>query len=266
MDAVRDRLWLWGHPAGSHTKRDPQWGVPGRSSIEPVEAARYMGIPNVVMVRYELEPEPPFEEYARPFAELDRVVWSIEGAGGDDVEAALELREVLPNLEGIIMDDYFGRVAEGHDEGAFSLGALQALKPKLAGVKPPLDLWVVLYMHELAMGERLRPHLELCDVVTLWTWRAAELADLETNMAACDEITAGRRRVLGLYMWDYGTGNPMPLDAMGRQCEVALKWLHEGRIEGMIFLASCICDLGLETVEWTRRWIAEHGDELVGDA
>lgn len=34
----------------------------------------------------------------------------------------------------------------------------------------------------------------------------------------------------------------------------------KGRIEGVIFLATNICDLDLETVIWTRRWIAEVGD------
>ncbi len=34
-----------------------------------------------------------------------------------------------------------------------------------------------------------------------------------------------------------------------------MAWLKAGRIEGMIFLATCICDLGLETVEWLREEI-----------
>jgi len=29
----------------------------------------------------------------------------------------------------------------------------------------------------------------------------------------------------------------------------------------MIFLASCICDLDLEAVEWTRAWIDQVGNE-----
>jgi len=29
----------------------------------------------------------------------------------------------------------------------------------------------------------------------------------------------------------------------------------------MIFLASCICDLDLEAVEWTRDWIAARGPQ-----
>jgi len=48
---------------------------------------------------------------------------------------------------------------------------------------------------------------------------------------------------------------------MEHQCELGLKWLREGNIEGMILLASCICDLDLEAVEWTREWVATVGGE-----
>jgi hypothetical protein len=48
---------------------------------------------------------------------------------------------------------------------------------------------------------------------------------------------------------------------MASQCEMGLQWLRDGRVEGLIFLASCICDLDLEAVEWTRRWITRVGDE-----
>lgn len=51
---------------------------------------------------------------------------------------------------------------------------------------------------------------------------------------------------------------------MKQQCELALKLLRERRIEGMIFLATNICDLDLETVNWTRRWIAKVGNEPLG--
>ncbi len=43
------------------------------------------------------------------------------------------------------------------------------------------------------------------------------------------------------------------------QFNLVLHWLQEDRIEGMIFLASCICDLGLGAVEWARQWIAQNG-------
>ena len=49
----------------------------------------------------------------------------------------------------------------------------------------------------------------------------------------------------------------MPLDRMERQCELGLKWLKAGEIEGMIFLGSGVLDKNLRSVEWTRQWIAK---------
>jgi hypothetical protein len=50
---------------------------------------------------------------------------------------------------------------------------------------------------------------------------------------------------------------------MEQQCELGRRWLQAGEIEGIVFLGSNIMDKGLEAVEWTRRWIAEHGEERV---
>ena len=154
MAKVRDRLWLWGHPAGSHNQ---QYGLVQPSHITPADAAAYMGLRNVLMVRY----------------------------------------------------------------------------------------------------------LDLCDAVMMWTWRADNLAHLEAKFARIEASAVKKRKILGLYMYDYGTGRPMPVNLMARQCEMGLRWLKEGRIEGMIFLASCICDLGLDAVEWTRSWIAKVGDQKI---
>ena len=53
----------------------------------------------------------------------------------------------------------------------------------------------------------------------------------------------------------------MLVENMKNQCELGLHWLHTGRIEGIIFLANCVCDLELEAVEWTRDWIRKVGDD-----
>jgi len=272
-ETVRDRLWLWCHPAGSHTRSPEQHGIAGRSTIAPAEAAARMGIPNVLFVRYELDPSPPFDAHAAPLAALDRVVWSVEGGGGGDVAAVLGLGQALPNLRGIILDDYFAQVTAtarmgietagrtaAQPDPAFSVAALRGLRERLVGQGRSYDIWVVLYAHELGWKPVLRPHLELCDVVTCWTWNAAALAELEQNFARVENVVGNKRKVLGLYMWDYGAKQPMPLPAMEHQCALGRRWLREGRIDGMIFLASCICDLGLEAVEWTRRWIAENSN------
>ncbi len=373
------------------------YGIPGQSRITPQDAAAYMGLRNVLMVRHGADLLPPTPECAQTVVGMDRVVWSVEGGGGGDVEGVLALRTNLANLRGVILDDYFGRVprqamwlaensvrfpvsltfrftepqpieklelmqsawatgdylskeialgvrreggdwtelarlslpagggaslshaldrapltglrlrilsthdtdkamscgltkvrlfangsevprgkieveasstypghpatnvlADGPDPNdPFSLESLRRLRERLRVGERPLDLWVVLYTGEFDLPT-LRPHLDLCDVVTMWTWTAAELQNLEANFARFEKLVGPKRLVLGCYLWDYGARRPMPVEAMQRQCELGLRWLRERRIEGMIFLASCICDLKLEAVEWTREWIAAH--------
>lgn len=268
---MRDHMWLWCHPSGSHTRSPDQHGLPGQSTITPAEAAAYMSIPNVLFVRYELDPHPPFETHAQPLTSLTQVVWSIEGGGGGDVDAVLVLTKTLPNLRGVILDDYFARMTgtahmgietprtqTAESDSAFSVDAIRALRHRLIADERRLDIWVVLYAHELEWEAVLRPHLDLCDVVTLWTWNAVELARLEKNFSRFEQVVGSKRKVLGVYMWDYGAKLPMPLQAMEHQCSLGLRWLQEGRIDGIIFLASCICDLRLEAVEWVKEWIAQN--------
>lgn len=257
MVLARESFWLWGHESGSHNEG---WGLGGTSRISPVEAACYMGIPNIVMVRYGAGPLPPDPQYLVPFTGLGRVVWSVVGAGGthQDGELArvLEVSRRLPNMTGVMMDDFFRRAQD--DVGVLSMAGLHSLRDRLSRADRPLDLWVVLYDHQLDLP--VGPHLALCDKVTFWTWKARGLNELEAHFTHFERLVpAGRGRVLGCYMWDYGDKRPMPLGLMERQCELGLRWLKEGRIEGMIFLASCICDLSLDTVEWTRQWVEQAG-------
>jgi hypothetical protein len=136
---------------------------------------------------------------------------------------------------------------------------IASFRNRLHNASHKVDLWVVLYARDLSLP--VQPYLEQCDIVTFWTWNAADLRDLSANFERMESLAGDRKKLLGCYMWDFGTSKPMPLDAMKLQCKHGLRWLKEGRIDGMIFLSSVICDLDLEAVEWTRKWIAEVGDQ-----
>ena len=148
MALARDCFWLWGHESGSHNEG---WGLPGLSRISPVEAAGYMGIPNIIMVRYRPGPMPPDPQYLVPFRGLGGVVWAVVGAGGshqdDDVDRVLDVARRLPNMSGVIMDDFFRQGQP--DAGVLSAAELQGLRNRLSRAGRPLDLWVVLYDHQL---------------------------------------------------------------------------------------------------------------------
>ncbi|MFB3882939.1 MAG: hypothetical protein ACE149_16865 [Armatimonadota bacterium] len=261
---VRDRLWLWCHPERSH---NGIYGVPRDSRITPVEACCYLGIKNALMVRYhDYGPFPPYDQYALPLRALDRVVWSVVGASGqtDDQtrHAVLDLARGMPNLTGVMMDDFFhGLAPDGGMTASLTREQLRELRSRLALPDRTLDLWVVVY--EYMMADAMRPHLDLCDVATFWTWKSEELGKLESNFARFEQLAQKQRKVLGCYLYDYGNEGLMPLELMKKQSEFGLKMLRAGRIEGMIFLASCICDIGLDTVEWLRGWVREVGEEPV---
>jgi len=257
---VKDRLWLWSHDAGAH---DEQWKLPKSSRITPVEAAFYLGVPNIIMVRYKGRPALPFDQYALPFRPLKQVVWSSVGAGGQTDESewktVLELAARHPNFTGLMMDDFFGseEPAKNRKRAALSLEKLRKLRSLLSIGGRRLDLWAVLYEHQL--DKPIGKYLELLDTVTFWTWDSRNLKLLKRNLLRLERVAPNSARLLGCYMWDYGKKRRMPLDRMQHQGEFGLELLQNGRIEGIIFLASCICDLELEAVEWTRNWIAQHG-------
>ncbi len=259
-DVVRDKFWIWGHDAGSH---DNQYGLQATSRMTPAEAAFYLGVPNLILVRYNDRPQPPFEQYALALRPLKQVVWSIVGAGGatasDEVASACKLAARFPNFSGVMMDDFFGYDPASGRVGVHTIAELQAVQGQLTVSGRKLDLWVVLYDHQLE--HPVGGHLVVCDVVTFWTWTSERLVSLERNFERVEQLAPTSRKILGCYMYDYGNHKPMPIDRMEHQCELGLRWLRDGRIDGMIFLASCICDLELETVEWTREWIRKVGDE-----
>jgi len=140
-----------------------------------------------------------------------------------------------------------------------SIERLTGIRSRLKNLPGPLDLWIVLYAHNL--NPALKPYVAQSDVMTVWTWTQEDLVNLPANMERFEAFYPAKRKVLGCYLYDYGNKKPMLVENMQKQCELGLQWLKAGRIEGMIFLANCVCDLELEAVEWTRDWIRNVGDD-----
>ncbi len=256
-ERLRDRFWLFACVAGADNEG---WGLPKPSRMTPAEGCFYLGLPNLIMVNWQGKPAPPYDQYAIPFRPLKQVVWSVVGSGGKTAEAeraaVIDLARRMPTVTGLFMDDFFTN--KGDKIAQLTPDEVRRIRKQAELPDRRLDLWVVLYTHQL--DRPVAEHLKLCDKVTLWTWRSADLKDLEANMDRLDRVAGSCDKLLGLYMYDYGARAEMPVDRMKRQCELGLRWLRAGRIEGMIFLANTVADFDFEAVEWTRRWIARLGD------
>lgn len=266
-----DRLWMWGHNAGSHHHPVNVYNLPGENLMGPAEACDYLGINKCCRVALgEHGPFPPFDEEAAKLRDLKEVVWSAIGDASSkqhdgnksDLDEILRIAAHYDNITGAILDDFFiaptpdGRVAR------HSVESIQDMRNKLHGFsKRPLDLWLVWYAHQLNYD--LTDYIKLFDVLTFWEWKGSNLEHLDRNIDAFIDKTPGKRRIIGCYLWNYGEKMPMTVDQMEHQLEVCRRRIKRREIEGIVFCANTVVDIGLESVAFTRKWIAKHGNTLV---
>lgn len=268
MAKLRDKLWLWGQTAGTHTIFPENiFNLPGVSRMTPLEGCVYLGIPNMCRTVMDGKPVPPYDQEALPLEKLNKVVWSIVGScdseryknGGDDIDEVIRMSEKYDNVVGGILDDilnetrinvYTPKIIEGYADRLHNSG------------KRPLDLWIVIYEHELE--EWAMPYLNACDVATFWTWHAKHLVDLEPNVRKLRKMFKGNKPILvGLYMWDYGGRKELPNEWMQHQLDCVYKLLKEKTIDGVIFCSNCIADIGIHAVDMAKIWIEKHGNEEI---
>jgi len=259
---LKKHLWLWEQNAGTHHECENNiWNLPGENKMTPMEGAKYFGISNMCRVVMGNKPEPPFDNEADELTECDKVVWSIirddsserTSKGGHDLDEVLRLAKKFPNITGGIMDDFM----RPSRMSVYTPEVLKCFRDKLH--REGLDFWTVLYEYEI-VSEAV-PYLNQCDNISLWTWYGDNLKYLEKN---CEKLRkmllSGQKLYMGCYMWDYGASKPLSLADMEYQLELYKKWLKEGVISGIILCSNCIADIGIEAVDFTKKWIDENFD------
>lgn len=261
---LRDRLWMWGHETDTI---QGHYKIPKGRPITQAEGIRYLGIPNDCVTRYKGQPAGNFDEYVKQFSDTRRIAWSIVDSAPEPYEQkkrdAFELAKRFPKLTTIFLDDFFignAKIKPGMTEAPAHLTMKQLidLHAEVKAQPRPLDLAIVFYTQQL--GGDYGPHLRHCDIVGFWTWRATELVDLESNFEKFRKVAPDKRVLLGIYMWDFGNSRPITDEMMKHQCEVGLRLFKEKQIEGMIFHCTPLCGLELSSVEYAKKWIAEHAD------
>jgi len=248
-----DTMWLWLNPP-----------------VEPDED--YMGIPNIMVASPMGGSQPSLADtVARVEQEAGgRVVcdWLSPGEGFDFTESLTLVQTVArqsASMEGVILDDMSTGTIKGQ---GMKPEALSRLCRAIQAQPRPLSLLGVVYTMSTEPDSphyvpNLPDYIRFLNVVLLAEWHGAKLPQLEESLARCNELSGGKPVILCLYLHDFGGGRPMPLDMMELQCETARRWLHEGRIIGIVFAPSFVRshEQDAEVVEWTRQWIERVGDE-----
>lgn len=250
MPTIRDKLWLW----GTRVNALKEYGFPP-SHMTVREGLRSLNLDHAMMCGS----LPPTEDEYRSAGHCRRLLWEMsfdEGFGFERPLAPIaELHQAYRNVEGVLLDDF--------STAEITKGAQPEVLAQMRQAMPDsLQLWLVIYSMSLDIPPNLSEYLQYADGISFWVWVGDELSQVPESMARCHELSGNKPMILGRYFYDFGNQRPMTVRQMERQVETGVRLLRTGACEGLCFLGSSIMDVGLDTVEWTREWIARCGADL----
>lgn len=264
---LQDRLWMWGHDPGDYDGPKGVYNIPLSAPMSMAEGIKSMGIPNVCVIRSGT----PDEAYRKQFKDVKRIAWNLSAGTNQSFHALKDyvfgLRDVTPNLTGYYLDDFFHTDAGGFDKNsetqpapaALSLTELKKLHEETLAYQRRLDLSVVLYTQQLCPA--IKPAMQYVDVVSLWIWSGNDIRKLDTDFQKYRSWVPDKPTLLGIYMWDFGGKQELSSELMAQQLDYAYRLYKDGKIEGLIFHCTPLCNKGLAAVDFARDWIAKHGKE-----
>lgn len=260
MAKIIDKLWNWGHLEGSHNK---VCGV--ECNMSPEQFAKEYGIKNSFIVSYGGNIQPPYHNLAKRMSSLKEIKWSVLGDASTplpdaklgNTEDVVKAARDAKNITGGVVDDFFSpkRVAR------FTPEVLSEMKSTLN--QDGLDFWCVIYKNEL--DDKFIPYLDCFDGITFWIWDCADIADMEAHLQKLTALAAGKKLMLGVYLWNYNTSSPMDEELYRRQLTHYFTLLEKGKIEGIVFCSNTLGDSDLESCKILKEYIAEYGQREVAE-
>ena len=275
---LRDDCWLWGHETGQLDSPTNRWGLPvAKGYYHQAQACRDFGVSNLCCIRWDKPPR-AFRDSLRG---LKRLTWPMSGHK-KEVNSTYDaladwnfsVADEMPNVTGFDLDDYF--VARGPSIAVetsagrrmvcptrFPYAQLVELRRRLDAYPRRLELRLVVY-DELRDQRKdpkdLVPVLELVDSVTYWTWKAKSLPKLPEYFRRYRALAPGKRTYLGIYLWDFGgTHGEISAEDMKFQLDFALEKWKSREIDGVVFLATSICNRDFTAVKMAHDWIEANG-------
>ena len=275
---LRDDCWLWGHETGQLDSPTNRWGLPvAKGYYHQAQACRDFGVSNLCCIRWDKPPR-AFRDSLRG---LKRLTWPMSGHK-KEVNSTYDaladwnfsVADEMPNVTGFDLDDYF--VARGPSIAVetsagrrmvcptrFPYAQLVELRRRLDAYPRRLELRVVVYdelLDQRKDPKDLVPVLELVDSVTYWTWKAKNLPKLPEYFRRYRALAPGKRTYLGIYLWDFGgTHGEISAEDMKYQLDFALAKWKSREIDGVVFLATSICNRDFKAVKMAHEWIEANG-------
>ena len=170
-----------------------------------------------------------------------------------EAETVSRLSLQCPNLVGAFIDDTHAVIR--HE--SYTPETPRLIREALTAHNADLDFWIVVYTHE-DTEEMWAPWLDCVDVVNLWIWECRNLIDIDRNIDKCHAMFPGKEIIMGVYIRDYPSKSPVPLNSLEMELETVVKHLRSGSLAGFNILGGCLIDQHPEQAEFIRDFIAAH--------
>ncbi len=256
---VRDGLWIWGHPENSC--KDYTGGTRDRD-YSVAEGTRYLGARNVFYVAFGHK-----MDLAACAKDMDGIVktgLAVEKWGDPAAEhlaKTFSYAPLFPNLDRMVYDDFFGMGEPEHIRvwHQFTIPELMEVRDKVHAAG--LSLWVVLYQHQLDMP--IREYLDVFDGISFWFWNEPSVESYHEYSKKFLDLTKGKRRLIGCYLFNFGLRLPAHAELVRYQLDRNLELMRAGEIEGVVLHNNDLQGLGFDAYEEAKKWVDEHGDEIL---
>ncbi len=236
------------------------------AQASPAERAKLLAAPNIIMAGHGLpRDDATAAAWTKDVGHASRLIWEIatddEGEDAPFVYAKTIARlrgltEEYPQIEGVLLDD----MSTASISRGFKPKHIVEIRDELGDLHDRIKVWGVVYTMNLGM-EGIAEYMQELDAITLAIWHAKDLVNLDKYVAQVHSMAPGKPIMLCLYLYDYGVGRRMPLDIHEKQCTDALRMLHAGDIDEILFVS---IDNDEEVVKWTADWTRRVGKQKVG--
>lgn len=258
---LRDKFWLWGHPENRYFN---EYGNYRHSRMTPMEGAMYLGVQNMFMIPVGVKVNP--RQYNKSFRPLQQVGWSIDNAASNSLalENLIEAAGEFPNITCGVFDDFVGqRKVQPQDVAKY-----KAVNHRMHHNEVrPLTMWMVLYTHEFGVDQSedswLQPYIDVFDGIIMWTWKEKDIVLFEEKFDKFRTMTVNQRRMLGLYLWNFGEHKEATAKAVQWQFDRYHQLLLAGDVEGIVLHTNTMADLDYEAYDVAVEWMQKHGDEEI---
>lgn len=249
QNKIRDRFWLWGHPANS---LKGSFGLTLDSHVTPVDGVNELGIKNLFYVLMSRKAD--LNEYNAAASSIAKVGWSVDGTA--TLEKILEQAASYPNIERAIFDDFFSIDNEGNWDH-YTVQQLIDIRERIHAAG--LSMWSVYYERDLYL--EAKSHLEVFDGVSFWFWSEPTVEQYHECLEKFVQNTPGKSRLLGCYLYNFGLEKEAAPELVIYQLEQGKQLIKDGIIEGIILHTNAVGGMGFAAYEAAREWMEAHGDE-----